>query len=236
MSILKNYFFIIAILFHQHSYGQKKSSGNIFFEPGIAYRQGLLELKNYPVRSGRRQDDMGYQFGGISMLSNVFMLNLVGGYSFNDKNRIQLSNYLYKNYLVTLADSINILTEKLYSYKTDIFIDYVHTFIPRKKKKLFFEMGAGIGLMNLSKSFTYIDYEYVYDENNNYVKIKRKLTENAFTFFAPRIIIGLKYKHIQFQLINHITPDDDLNNKISFWIEGRLLYHIKVPKRNKLHS
>lgn len=232
MSIYKKITFLLALLFHQYCTGQTVT-GNIFFEAGVAYRQGLIELKNYPVRVGRKQNSMGYQFGGISLLSRVFMLNMSGGYAFNDKNRLQLSNYLYKNYLVTLADSVNLLTDKLYAVKADVFIDYVHSFLSRKKKMLIFEVGCGFGIMNISKSFTYTDYEYIFDENNNYVKIKRELTQKAFSFFAPRIILGIRYKNIQLQIIDHITPDEDLNNKLSFWFEGRLLYHFTVSKRKK---
>lgn len=232
MSIHKKISLLLALLLHQFCIGQKVTD-NVFFEAGVAYRQGLLELKNYPARAGRIENSMGYQFGGISLLSRVFMLNVAGGYAFNDKNRLQLSNYLYKNYLVTLADSVNRLTDRLYAVKADVFIDYIHSFLPRKKNRLTFESGVGFGVMNISKSFTYTDYEYIFDENNNYVKIKRDLKQKAFSFFAPRIILGLRYKNIQVQIIDHITPDEDLNNKLSFWFEGRLLYHFTLPKRKK---
>ncbi|MBL0145823.1 MAG: hypothetical protein IPP48_08735 [Chitinophagaceae bacterium] len=212
--------FLFPLTLDLHS----QSKNKIGVELGLSYRQALIELKNYPYRTtGRYYNQMGYIFEGITPLSRVFMPTICINYLFNNKNRLQVSNYFYKNYLATLLDSNNKVKERIKAFKYDGFIDFVHGLKNRKGKNINFEFGAGLGVMNISKSFSYTDYEGKV-ENGLFIRVARTMNQKPIIFFAPRVIIGVEYKKMRGQIITYITPDEDLDNKISLWFEGKLSY------------
>ena len=213
--------FFVSLSFISHA--QFKNAPKISL--GIARRPELFELTNYYVRGG---PDKGYQFKGISYLNNPSVVLELGQRLNHERWLVQFSNYFSYNYLVTPVDSLNRSKEDLKSFKYDCFIDVNYEIRFRKFKHSFIYIGAGIGIMNISKK---IDYNYPTGElDNNGKKIFIPRSTNL-SFLAPRISIGFAFKNISAFVTAHGTPDEDLNSNPSLWVEYKLLYSFQLKKR-----
>jgi hypothetical protein len=196
---IKTVLFILSIFFTYASYSQSKFNPQI--EVGIAYRPGIIELSKlstYPNLGPKRTT---YNYSAAKHFSNLNLAIALQQYVIKKRISLQLASYFRYNHLYygKNAQGNSSSSEKEYKrLKYDFFIDGIYHFKKRNPGSVGIELGVGIGYMNNGTSFK----DSTLDYNNNYVE-----TVRGFSFFAPRIIVGVTKNNFSFSAIAHGTPE-----------------------------
>ena len=84
--------------------------------------------------------------------------------------------------------------------------------------------------MNLGTSFRYDRFEG-YDNNNNPIILKN--AKGAFSFLAPKLIIGLQKDRLNGLVIINGTPDREKDPNPTLWIEFKATYSFTPFQKKK---
>ncbi len=207
---------LFCLLFLNYSYSQIKFTPEISI--GIAARNASFELTDYPVRSGR---DFGFAYDQVEISRNRNISLDIGQFISKKKIYVELSSYFRYGHFHFKDRSYS--SEELKKFKYDVFLDANYYLKWKEKHKSSLILGIGVGYMNMNTGFHYDRLTGEVDANGNFLKVN---TKSAFSFIAPRFLLGVdRNKFIAFVIV-HGTPDDDYRSNSTIWLEFKATYKI----------
>lgn len=195
-------YLLVVLYANNYAFSQSKIKINPVISLGLSIRDQVIGLTDYDFtpRPNRKLGDYdAYKHTGPKSVvaearQNILTRNLFA----------QVSGYF--RYGHVFYDSNKNEIERV---KVDAFLDLLYRFTRKKNENKInrphFLVGLGIGRMNINTRY---QYKKIVGYDINYYPIYENRTGN-FSFFAPKLLVGMEYKRFNAFAIANITPDDD---------------------------
>jgi hypothetical protein len=138
---------------------------------------------------------------------------------------LQLSNYIRNTNVTTKFNPLTLkydIEDK--RIRTDHVLELLYQFKLKKNAQLHFFLAGGLGKMNTNGK---LKYNYYNGDNPNGTPIIDSAVKN-YSFFAPKISVGICYKNFNATISSYATPDDEYDSNPTLLVEYKLSYGIKL--------
>lgn len=223
---IKSILLILFIFFTYTSYSQNKIKLNPTIEVGISHRNASIELQPNFLASSR---EFGFSFNQVAITRTQSLTIDMRQSLYKERIFAQLSTYFRYNHFHYEG---NFTSKEIKSFKSDLFLDAIYAFRKKKKTSFGLLLGAGIGFMNIGTGFHYNYNTGNKDANGNWIIERRK---GAFSFLAPRLLVGVQKNRFSGFVNVYGTPDDNYRSNPTIWLEFKVAYSFSPFEKKKIN-